>query len=187
MSTSADSVTTAGGDAATAGERWARGAAAGMAAFVAAYVAVVAVIYAFGGQSGSVGEVLRLIGIIFYNAHTVPAVGAGQPLNVLAAAQDPNVPVAVYYAIPILAVGAAGAVLGGRDASDPTEVLSVGAALAVGYALLAVLGALVLSVTLAGGQTVSPDLPKAALFGLAYPVVFGTLGAGAGFAWRNRA
>ncbi len=169
------------------GERYAKAAVAGAVGFVAGYAAVVAVIFAFGQQNGSLGEVLKLVGVIFYNAHNVPAVGGGRTVNVLAAAQNPNVPVVVYYVVPVVAAAAAGVLAGRRDTGDdPSSVLHAGAAVAVGYGLLALVGALALSVTIVGGTTVSPDLPKAALFGLAYPVVFGTLGAGAGFAWRRR-
>jgi hypothetical protein len=168
-------------------EEWLETAATGAVAFVVGYAAVVAVIFAFGEQSGSLASVLELVGIVFYNAHNVPAVGGGQTVNVLAAAQNPNVPVVVYYAIPVVAVLAAGVFVGrARPGDDPTTVLHAGAPLAVGYALLAVVGSLAVSIELHTGATVSPDLVKAALFGLAYPVVFGTLGAGLGFAWRQR-
>lgn len=188
MSTDAGGVATAGRDATTVSERWTRGAAAGAAAFAVGYLLVVALNVALSSQSGPLTGILERLAVLFYNAHAIPMVSGGESFNFILSAQNPNVPKAAYFAAPVVVLLATGAAVGARTVGDdPTDVLYAGASLAVGYALLAVLVALFVSVQTNLGTTVSPDLPKAALFALAYPVVFGTLGAGVGFAWRNRA
>lgn len=166
---------------------WAEGVAAGVGAFVIGYACVVAANVALSNQSGPLLGILERLAVLFYNAHAIPMLGGGESFNFVLSARNPNVPIPVYFGVPVVVLVAAGAGFASRALGrDPTDVLYAGASLAVGYALVAVLVALTVSVETNLGTVVSPDLLKTALFGLAYPVVFGTLGAGLGFAWRQR-
>jgi len=157
--------------------QWSRGIVAGFGAFVVGYLATVAVIFVAGNHSGNLGSVLNSIGLVFYNAQVVPAHLNGHATNFLLSTQNPNVPIPVYFLIPVVVVGGAGALVVRAGRPTATTVLNTGSALAVGYVVPMVLGALLISVSFPSGHVATLDLSKAVVFGLAYPVVFGTLGA----------
>lgn len=180
LSTDADATTDSAGDF-----PWGAAVAYGAGAFVIGYLFVLAVfVLGPATTSGTTGDRLTLIGFVFYNAHHVAVVGGGESVNLLAQATDPNVPVALYYAIPVVLLVAVGAVFGRRHRQsipEPSAILNAGAAMAVGYAVVAVLGTFFLGLDLQAGAVLSPELGKSALFGVAYPVVFCTVGAAATF------
>jgi len=124
---------------------------------------------------------------IFYSAHQIPAVTSDgrivDQLQVFAnpATADLGVPVAVFYAIPIVLLVAMG-VLGTRlytsDYLDPRQVVAGVGLLTVGYAIMAILGTQIVQSTTNFGGVATPHLRSALLFGILYPLVFGAIGAG---------
>ncbi|MFB6128507.1 MAG: hypothetical protein ABEJ47_01975, partial [Halorhabdus sp.] len=129
------------------------GIVAGAAAWLVGYVLMAALFYLGPPtlDASSTGERLRGIGLIFYNAQFVDGVetlssgGLRETVrfNVILEQANMAVPTPVYFAIPILALLAVGAVVGyvaiDADAEYVTVPL-VGVALAVGYLPLAVAG-----------------------------------------------
>lgn len=157
------------------------GIGVGVVAFVVGYGATGAV--AFVGQwptqTGIVGA-LKTIGFAFYSAHNVRVgISTGGSFDFLGALTSPDVPIAVYYAIPILVLLAAGVLVTRRDHGSPLDPVAVGAtaaSIAAGYVVVAVLGRFVfVSGTLTGG-TASLVLVDTVLFYTLYPLVFATIG-----------
>ena len=120
----------------------------------------------------------KAVGWLFYNAHMVaveiPTPGGAVSRDLLAAQGGP---VALYLAPPVLLTLAGwGVARQARDLPDVRAGARAGATVVVGYLLVAVAGAFVLSAD-AFGATVGPDLlGAAAVAGLLYPLVFGSLG-----------
>lgn len=162
--------------------------AVGIMTFVTGYIVTALVISIGPSQtSGGLVGLIMLFAFIFYSAHLVPASlsGGGQidQLTVSAspATPEPAIPVVVFYAIPMVLLIAAGVVathLYTTDRLDPVEVLSGVLVLAVGYAAMATLGTFIVQTTTTDGQLASPDGVLAIGFGLLYPLVFGSIGAG---------
>ncbi|QKY19401.1 transporter [Halolamina sp. CBA1230] len=168
------------------------GAGAGIGAYLLGYL----ITYVW--QSGSVAErlqgynlitellggepiaVWQGVGWLFYNAHFVSvridAFGGTQSQNFIAGSDGGSL--ALLYAIPIVLLLAAG-LLTARvaDAAEPAEGAIAGAAIAIGYAPLAVIGRFLFSYEGAA----APDLVTAILLaGLVYPLVLGAIGGTAG-------
>lgn len=160
--------------------------AVGIMTFVVGYVITTLIVVVGPSETaGGLTAVALQLGLIFYSAHLVPAnlSGGGQfdwLSTVAANPGDPAVPLIVFYAIPMVLL-IASAVLAIRtyttDRLDPREVLGAVVFLAIGYAVMAVLGTFLVQARLQD-QTASPDLFLAAVFGLLYPLIFGAIGAG---------
>lgn len=160
--------------------------AVGILTFVTGYVVTALVVLVGPSRTASdpVAVILQL-GLIFYSAHLVPAnLSGGDRFNwlqdVMASPADPNVPVIVFYAIPMVLLVVTGILAVRAYATnrlDPRQMLFSVAFVAGGYGLMAVLGTFVIEASLQG-QTARPDLFLAAVFGLAFPLVFGAIGAG---------
>ena len=119
---------------------------------------------------------LKWFGLIFYNAQFVPVAVGNLSHNFITQTADPVVPALVYQAIPVLTLGVASVVFAVRNQLDGLveTVVYSGASVAVGYAVLAVVGAFVFSLH-SLGVTAHPDPTKAAVLGAAYPVVLATV------------
>lgn len=210
---------------------WAPGVLVGVGTAFGSYVAFFALLVATGAVDfgRSVVEILRSIGLVFYNAHNVPTFQrqrrtveqdgelVGEATNSVwqnaitgwqrvqervvidgevvrdtarttGGAADPTLPPLVYLAVPVLVLVVAGAVFTyyrvsvGPDKSLTavlTTGLFVGAAVALGYLLVLLVGTYVLAVQ---GSTAGTFLRPARLetlgYGVAYPFVAGSLGAG---------
>lgn len=123
-----------------------------------------------------------VLGFVFYSAHNVPYETTLGQTNLLA---DPTtagqaIPSIVYFAIPIVLSVAAGVVLA-RSLTDrpldPIQTLYALLGYSLGYLLVAVAGTFVLTIPGPGG-TATLVFERAVLFGLLYPLLFGTIGAG---------
>ena len=120
----------------------------------------------------------KAVGWLFYNAHLVaveiPMPGGTVSRDFIA---TEGASVALYFLPPALLIGAG--YLVARQADHLPDVragVGVGATIVVGYLLVAIGGAFVLSAS-AFGATVGPDLlGAAAIAGLLYPLIFGSLG-----------
>ena len=120
----------------------------------------------------------KAVGWLFYNAHLVSVeipVPGGTVSRDLIASQ--GAPVALYLLPPALLTGAGFLVARQADyLPDLRAGLRAGATIVVGYLLVAIAGAFVLSAD-TFGATVGPDLlGAAAIAGLLYPLVFGAIG-----------
>lgn len=149
---------------------------AAMAREVESALAAVNAVVALLGQATI--PTWKAVGWLFYNAHLVPVeipTAGGTVSRDLIASQ--NAPVALYLLPPLMLVGAGFIVA--RMADDLPDVKAgarSGATIVVGYLLVAIAGAFVLSAS-AFGATVGPDLlGAAAVAGLVYPLVFGSIG-----------
>ncbi|MCO8255312.1 hypothetical protein NKF26_16015 [Haladaptatus sp. AB618] len=157
----------------------ARGVSFGILAYLVGYL-LVAALFVFGpaniDQTTHLDIQLKWFGFVFYNAQFVPIAVAGQSYNYITQAADPAVPPLVYQAIPILALGVASVVFAVRSRLEGfvQTVVYSGASVAVGYAVLAIMGALLFSIS-SSGITAQPELLKAAVFGAAYPIVIATV------------
>lgn len=167
---------------------WPRLLVAGPAAFVAGYaLTVLIVLVGPSSITGDPGDVLVLLVFLFYSAHNVPlAVGGVGRIDWLgqaasAATPPPSVPVAVFYAVPMAVLLGAGALVARRvlaDVEDPVRVATAVGALAASYAAVAVAGTFLFRESSVFGGSARVVLADAALYGLAYPLVFATIGAG---------
>ncbi|WP_053948253.1 hypothetical protein [Halolamina sediminis] len=127
----------------------------------------------FGGEPIAVWEG---VGWMFYNAHFVSTridgFGGTQSQNFIAGSDGGSI--ALLYAVPIVLLLAAG-LLTARlaDAEAPADGAIAGAAVAIGYFPLALLGRFLFSYQ----GSAAPDLVTAILLaGLVYPLVFGAVG-----------
>ena len=170
---------------------WSGGILAGVAAWVVGYVLFAALFYVGPASIDAPSQSSRLtqIGHLFYNAQfvdrvvTAPggiAIAGGRRTNFLLEASVTELPLAVYFVVPIVALVAAG-VLFGALSLDPSpdfvEAGLTGFAMALGYVVVAVVGAFLFVITAAEGQvTAAPDRIQTVAFGFAYPFVLGTLG-----------
>ncbi|WP_136687591.1 hypothetical protein [Halorhabdus amylolytica] len=170
---------------------WLRGILAGVAAWVVGYV-LFAVLFYLGPASidaPSQSSRLTQIGHLFYNAQfvdrivTAPGgivIAGGRRTNFLLEASVTELPLAVYFAVPIVALVAAGVLFGALSLDPSPDFLEsglTGFAMALGYVVVAVAGTFLFVVTAAEGQvTAAPDRLQAAAFAFAYPFVLGTLG-----------
>lgn len=170
---------------------WLRGIGTGVVAWFAGYVLFAALFYVGPASIQTSSQTSRLtqIGHLFFNAQFVDrlvsapvdiAVFGGRRTNFILEAGSTQLPTAVYFAVPVLALLAAG-VLFGVLAIDPSEDYVqaglAGTAMALGYVVVAVLGTFLFVITAAEGRvTAYPDRVQAAVLGFAYPFVLGTLG-----------
>ncbi len=135
---------------------------------------------------GDGGAAWKVVGWVFYNAHgatttldvDVPIFGGTSAVNLIV--QSDSLSAVLYVIPPALLVVAGLAAARMTGATDPRDALRVGPAVALGYLPLAVVGAVLFTVTV-GGSVGKPTLVTAVgLAGVVYPVAFGTLGAALG-------
>lgn len=178
---------------------WPQAILTGAAAWLLGYLLTVAlvVIGPASMAAPSRSEWLKQVGYVFYNAQfvdgvvTAPSdvfVPGGRRINLLLGSTDLAIPIAVYFAIPIVAILLASAVFGYRylrEANYATAGLG-GFAMAIGYVALAVVGTYVLVRTTGDGvATLAPDRLQTVTLAFAYPFVLGTVGAAAGMVFNN--
>lgn len=169
------------------------GSVAGAAAYVLGYVITFVLMREEARRTfeGSV-PTWKVVGWYYYNAHYVDLVGrrsfgafgGSETVNLLAESSASAAP--YLYAVPALAlVLAGGAVARRRSDNGVVSAAGGGAATVVGYGLVAVIGALLVTHSDAGSffgvdfsSTVAVPLDSVVVIvGLAYPAVFGTAGA----------
>ncbi|SHH50850.1 hypothetical protein [Halobaculum gomorrense] len=172
------------------------GAAAGVGAYLLGYLAT------YATQASAVRERISAlnflaslfggdpiaawqgVGWYFYNAHFVatvaPALGGGTRSSNLLASADASV--AYLYAVPPLALLAAGAALAVLDdATDPTDGALAALGIVPAYFLLAVGGTVAFAYGVGDAGSVHPDSATGALLaGVVYPAVFGGAGGAVG-------
>jgi len=172
----------------------ASGALVGAGAYVVGYVLTFVLTVVDGVESGSVDS-WKAVGWVFYGGHNVDIQQSissdqgsasrtvdifGQGVSELGS----TVPQVVYLLVPVVALLGAGYVAYGRADGgrlETTAVAAVGATVAVGYLVLAVLGAFLFEES--GGAfgvdaSIAPELGTAVvLAGIVYPVVLGAVGA----------
>lgn len=169
------------------------GAAAGAAAYLVAYVVTFVLVRGEAREAfGDAVPTWKVAGWYLYNAHFVDlrssqSVGPfGDAAVVSLIAESSGTTPTLLYALPPLALLVAGAVVVRRHGGpDLAGAATTGAATALGYGLLAVLGALAVEHTVSGsflGVELSArvSLPIASVLvvvALLYPLVFGTAGA----------
>lgn len=169
------------------------GAAAGAAAYVAGYVLTFLLMRGEARNAfGDAVPVWKVVGWYFYNAHFVDIVSgrSAGPFEdaayVSLIAESSGSTATFLYAVPPLALLAAGAVVAWRlDGDGPAGAAAGGAAAVLGYGPLAVAGALVLPHAAEGSflgvdvsATITVPLASAVILaGLVYPVILVTVGA----------
>jgi len=127
----------------------------------------------FGGEPIAVWQG---VGWLFYNAHFVDtridALGGTQSQNFIAGSDGGSL--ALLYLVPVLLLLAAGLLAAHvGDADEPVDGATAGAAVAIGYFPLALLGRFLFSYQ----GSAAPDLITAVLLaGLVYPLVLGAVG-----------
>ncbi|WP_231186922.1 hypothetical protein [Haladaptatus sp. DYF46] len=156
-----------------------RGVTFGLLAYLVGYL-LVAALFVVGPANveGTLGVQLTWFGFAFYNAHFIPIAVGSQSYNYITEATNPAVPSFVYFLIPVVSLLATSAVFSSRNRmDDPVEtIVYSGASITVGYAVVAVLVALMLTLHV-DSITAQPDLLKSAVIGAAYPVVLATVAA----------
>jgi hypothetical protein len=136
----------------------------------------------FGGEPIAVWQG---VGWLFYNAHFVATriegFGGTQSENFIAGSDGGAI--TLLYLVPIVLLLAAGVVIAQvADADDPSAGATAGAAVAIGYFPLALIGRFLFSYQ----GSAAPALVTAALLaGLVYPLVFGAIGGALGSAVGN--
>lgn len=176
----------------------------GIAAFAGAFAAFVAVVTISGNTTWARPvATLKQLGNLFYNAQNVPVfihreVTIGEQnavqeatVNLLQRA-DPSLPHIVYYLIPVVVLAAVATFLTYRylDVTDPIETGSaIVGGLTLGYLLSALVGAVLVAQRTeleTAFETLSPDLFLTLAFGIAYPLVVGTLVVCVAVGWKRR-
>jgi hypothetical protein len=165
-----------------------RAAIAGVWSFVTGYLlTLVIVVLGPSRTGGGVRGVLNVVAFIFYSAQNVSTVSPKVSYNELVQQQqygDPAVPIAVFFALPMVVLFLTGVAYAARELGDDVTLDRVGQAtlgLAVGYAAVSLLGTFVVTLDVS-----HPSHVRALLFGLAYPIAFCLLGGVAVLGWRRR-
>lgn len=163
---------------------WADAIALGVLSFPVGYLLTAVLVFLASSPGGLLG-VLLFAGFAFYSALNVPTVlTSGERIDYLTVIADPataspEIPVVFYDAIPIVVlVGAGGlAVVRRPTRSNPLTLGLTIAGLALGFAGMAVVGSAAFVSRTAAGATARIALPETVVFGLAYPLLLGLLGA----------
>lgn len=127
---------------------------------------------------GETIPVWKAVGWLFYNAHAVelqvPALGAGTATRSLIGTDGASSLLFVVPPLVLVFVGAGVAWSSGAD--DLTEGLAAGAALVLGYGVLAIAGAFLFRYTIQDAFIGPMTVHAVVLAGIVYPAVFGALG-----------
>jgi hypothetical protein len=160
---------------------WAVGVLTGVGAFLVGYLLlVVYVVVGPASLPGSLGDQLRRVGFLFYNAHNilvVPDAAPGVtalPINLLPRATLPF----VYQAVPIVVIALASAAITvyvRPETTDGILAIATGMGIALGYLLAALVGTYVFTLT-QQGVLYHPQRPTVFVYGIAYPLVVGVIG-----------
>ena len=173
---------------------FAAAAVAGTAAFALGYVLVYALTIStvqdslLTGVAEAVGEegaAWKVVGWLFFNAQFVTTTvtvdlgflgGGTDAVNFIAEGDSLS---AILYLIPPALLTVAGLATVRLDgATETARALRLGPSVALGYLPLALVGALLFTISVGENSGGSPTLLTAVvLAGVVYPVVFGTLGA----------
>jgi len=160
---------------------WGTGVLVGAASFLVSYLLLVGWVF-LGPASlpGSTVEQLKRVGFLLYNAQGVLVV-ADTPPDVVALPVDllsrATLPI-VYRAVPAVVLFVASAAFARWrwvDGSDGVAVLATGAAVALGYLAVALVGTYVF-VIVQSGVPFHPDRIESFLFVTGYGLVFGLFG-----------
>ncbi|MFB6189284.1 MAG: hypothetical protein ABEI57_05325, partial [Halapricum sp.] len=168
---------------------WPIGVFAGLWTFVAGYIVMGIVVLVPDGpkQGAAIGDTINEIGVVLYNAHNVVldvrnVAGirnlGGSVTNKLAG--PTSKPVLVYYAVPVVVLVVAGALVAHYTLSADVDLqvaVLPGVALGIGYTVTAILGTFVVSDSLGNGAVLLvPDLGQTVVYALAYSLVCGIVG-----------
>ena len=175
----------------------------GIGTFASGYVLFVALLTASGNPNFSTPvRTLKQLGNLFYNAQNVPLVRhreivvGDQTINQeatinLIQLSEPSLPKVVYYLVPVIVLAIAAALLATRylEIEDPLETgIAVVGGLTLGYVLAALVGTYLFAqrTSLDGAsETLSPEMLMALGYGVAYPLVIGTLVVGLVVGWSR--
>lgn len=175
---------------------WLRGVLAGVVAFPLAWASLWLLSSATGGNQGPLLGQLAVVGLFLYGVHFVPIRQTnhlqvwlpGDEFDPLAG-RATTLPKAIYYLLPVGIVAVVGAALGYRTRTTTTRGMHAvfcGVGMALGYAAVALVGALALTTSPGEGELLRPNWLWALAMGLQYPLVFGTVGAYVGQVARSR-
>ncbi len=127
---------------------------------------------------GETIPVWKAIGWVFYNAHAVelqvPALGAGTATRTLVG--NGGAPSLLFAVPPLVLVFVGAALAWVTEAEDLTEGLATGAALVLGYVLLAIVGAFLFRYTIQDAFIGPMTVHSVVLAGTVYPAIFAGLG-----------
>jgi hypothetical protein len=154
----------------------------GIVSFVLGMIFTGLLIVLFGRQpGGGLYGIFLLVGFTFYAGHLVNLVTeSGVQFGFFGGVEGTAVPLEAYYAVPIIVLLGAGVLATHRLATRAVDPLQIGlhvAGIALGYALMAVLGSFTLVTENVMGETVTVATEQALLYGLLFPLIFATLGA----------
>jgi|GEM_PF-1784117 len=154
----------------------------GAGAFVVGLLLTAILVVGVGeSPQGGLQGVVLLVGFAFYAANLVRIdIGDGILVDFFAGVSNTSVPLEVYYAVPMVVLLAAGFLVVDRYATrsvDPIGTAMQVAGIAVGYLAVALLGTFVFVTPTVTGGSASLVVTDVLLFGLAFPLVFATLGA----------
>lgn len=171
---------------------WILGLVGGIGAWVIGYAVTFVLVGGeeFGGAPGPVDSFTRmdLSGWVFYSGHFVGLSEGGNLFGTstnLLLEGSPELPVWVYFAVPVAALLFAG-VLVGWLIDGLQEALLAGVSMVPGYLLAGIAGSVLFSIQVSQGfqeAAVRPAIGVVVLLmGLLYPLVLGTIGATVGAA-----
>ncbi|SFR92677.1 hypothetical protein SAMN05216559_1127 [Halomicrobium zhouii] len=135
---------------------------------------------------GDGGAAWKMVGWVFFNAHgatttlnvNVPIFGGTSAVNFIAESEAFST---VLYGIPpalLLIAGLAAARMAG--ATELGDALRIGPAVVAGYLPLALIGAVLFTISVEGSTGQPTLVTTIGLAGVVYPAVFGTIGAAVG-------
>lgn len=141
---------------------------------------------AYLGTNGVVVPAWKGAGWLFYSAHFVPfsTETVEGSVNLIAAARPAYE--LLYLVPPVLLVGAGALAAHASDGRTVWHSASAGALVFLGYLPLSLAGTLAFSVGVDATLVHPRYFPAAAVAGVAYPVVFGSIGGALGHELRKR-
>lgn len=119
---------------------------------------------------------------------------AANHTNFLEGQRDPDVPLVLYYLVPVSVLVGVGYEYASSHweaatTDSPLEVVRFGIAIALGYVAMLLVGSVVFTLAIAsplfGALLVFPDRYLVVVFGFAYPAIFASLGAGIVYVQRE--
>lgn len=129
---------------------------------------------------GETIPVWKAVGWVFYNAHAVelqvPAMGAGSATRSLVG--NGGAPSLVYVLPPLVLLVVGAGVASWTDAEELSEGVVAGAAMVLGYVVLAIVGAFLFRYSLQDAFIGPLTVHAVVLAGMVYPLLFGAIGGG---------